>query len=84
MDLKVLFHNPEDLSDDEYLQLSKKIQYQALMPYYSSFFAGFSMYLYEMKIVKRSHDLKRIAAAALVGFVIGGYGSYKVKSTIQR
>ncbi|CDW91746.1 UNKNOWN [Stylonychia lemnae] len=84
MDLKVLFHNPDELTDVELHVLRNKIQQQQLMPYFSAGIAGFGMYVLDNKILRRFSDWKRIALAASAGFVIGAIGSYQVRSTIQR
>ena len=54
------------------------------MPATSAFFSGFAMYLFDVKMVRRVHDWKRIAAASVLGFAIGAYGSYQVQQTIPR
>jgi hypothetical protein len=84
MDLKVLFHNPDELTDAELVQLSRKVGFQAMIPYYTAFFGGFSMYLFELKVAKRHHDVKRLAAASVVGLIVGAYGSYQTKATLDR
>jgi hypothetical protein len=40
MDLKQLFHHPEDLDDSELNVLRDKIRMQQYMPYYGAFFSA--------------------------------------------
>ena len=78
MDLKVLFHNPEELTDAELAFLRDKIRMQRSMPWLTAFFGGFGVYFLDRGVIRRSHDIKRVAAGALVGFILGAYGSYQV------
>ena len=84
MDLKVLFHNPEDLSDDELAHLRQKIQLQRSMPWTSAFFGGFGLYLLDKAILRRHYCYKRIAVGALVGFALWAHASYQVRTSIPR
>lgn len=84
MDLKVLFHNPEDLSDDELKHLRKKIQQQRSMPWISAFIGGFSLYLFDEAFIRRHYCYKRIAVGALVVFAFGAHASYQVPTSITR
>lgn len=76
MDLKVLFHNPDELTNEELSILRNKISVQKSLPYVSAGFSGFAMYLLDNKMLRRFSDWKRIAFAASTGFVIGAYGAY--------
>jgi hypothetical protein len=73
MDLKVLFHNPESLSNEELRKLSNKIMIQRSIPYTSALFAGFAWYLYEAAYLRRVACLKRAGVVGIVGFAIGAY-----------
>lgn len=84
MDLKVLFHNPEELSDAELRHLAEKIALQRTMPWISAAISGFGMYLLDGAFLKRTVCLKRTGAAALVGFALGAYSSYNVSTSIER
>ena len=76
MDLKVLFHNPEQLSDEELTNLRVKLEYQRSMPWVTAFFGGFSVYVLERGIM-RCHRATNayVAAAALAGFWLGNSSS---------
>jgi hypothetical protein len=82
MDLKVLFHDPESLSDTELRRLREKIRIQRTMPWLSAFFGGFGLYFLDAAVLRRSACNKRIAAGAAVGYLLGAWGSYQV-STID-
>ena len=84
MDLKVLFHNPEELSDQELHHLRMKIQFQHSMPWLSAFFGGFSLYLLDVGVLRRNHNLKSVAVGALGGFLLGAYSSYQVRTSLPR
>ena len=76
MDLKVLFHNPESLTNEELKLMRRKIDFQRSMPYNCAAFAGLSMYLIDNKMLRRYSDWKRIAVASVIGATIGAYGSF--------
>ena len=82
MDLKALFHNPEDLSEADLSHLRDKIRMQRSMPWVSSIFFGYGVFLLDRAIIKRSHDIKRIALGAFLGFALGAYGSYHVQTSL--
>ena len=84
MDLKVLFHNPESLSDQELAHLRQKIALQRSMPWISAFFGGFSFYFLDAVVLKKSTCYRRIALGGLLGFVLGGVGSYNVSTSVTR
>jgi hypothetical protein len=84
MDLKVLFHNPHDLTDQELYQLRKKIKRQYTMPYTAALFGGFGAYLFDNVYLRKSHSWARVGTGALLGFAIGAYSSYQVASSVER
>ena len=47
MDLKTLFHNPEDLDDADLYVLRRKIQFQQYSPYWGALFTGLSMRIFD-------------------------------------
>jgi hypothetical protein len=73
MDLKALFHNPENLSDQELNQLKAKIQLQRSVPWTTATFTGVAWYLFEGAYLRRATCYKRAAVAGVLGFVIGAY-----------
>ena len=85
MDLKVLFHNPESLSDEELSHMRQKIALQRTMPYLGAFFGGFATYALQTVVLKRmrAHWIG-VGTGALVGFALGGYSAYQVKTTLTR
>lgn len=82
MDLKVLFHNPEQLSEEDLAHLRQKITLQRSMPWTGAFLGGFAMYFLDTAILKRTACTKRIAALSLVGFILGAYSSYQVRTSL--
>ena len=83
MDYKVLFHNPEELSDLELKHLRNKIRLQRTMPYYTAAIFGFASYLFDSVLLKRQYAWGRIGALGLAGFVIGAHATYQVQTTIE-
>ena len=72
MDLKVLFHNPEELTDDELALVREKIRFQRSMPWITAFFGGVSVLLFERAILRKTRATNAfIAAGALAGFWLG-------------
>ena len=69
MDLKVLFHNPEELTDDELALARQKITFQRSMPWVTAVFGGFSVFLLERAILRRTRATNAfVAAGAVAGF----------------
>lgn len=81
MDYKLLFHNPEELSDLELKLLRQKIQLQRSLPYYTAGIFGFASYLFDSAILKKKYSWTRIGAFGFVGFVIGAHATYHVHTT---
>ncbi len=73
MDLKVLFHNPESLTDAELNECTRKIMLQRSVPYTTAAFSAVAWYLFEGSYLRRATCLKRAAVAGLVGFTLGAY-----------
>lgn len=72
MDLKVLFHNPEQLSDEELMLAREKIRYQRSMPWLTAIFGGFSIFVLERGIMKRHKATPAyLAVGAIAGFWLG-------------
>lgn len=78
MDLKTLFHNPEELSDDELLLLREKLSMSNSIPRVSAVFGGLTMYLLDRHILRKGHSWLRIGGAAAAAFVLGAYGTHEV------
>jgi hypothetical protein len=73
MDIKVLFHNPESLSDEELRAISRKIQLQRSVPWTSAAFGALTWYLFQGAYLRRTPCYKSAAVAGLLGFVVGAY-----------
>ena len=73
MDLKVLFHNPESLTDAELGLLRNKLALQRTVPWTTGIFAGFAWYLIEGVHLKTTPCLKRAIVAGALGFTLGAY-----------
>jgi hypothetical protein len=54
------------------------------MPWISAFFGGFGLYFLDAVVLKRAICNRRIAFGALLGFTLGGIGSYSVTTSINR
>lgn len=84
MDLKTLFHNPDELTDGELAILRDKMRISKSLPWVSAFIGGFCTYYIERNILRRGYSFVRIFAVAGLCFVLGGYGSYQVKNSLPR
>jgi|LauGreDrversion4_2_1035121.scaffolds.fasta_scaffold793066_1 hypothetical protein len=84
MDYKLLFHNPEDLSDIELKHMRSKIHLQRMMPYYTAGIFGLASYLFDSVLMKRAYTWTRIGVLGAVGFAIGAHASYQVQTTFPR
>ena len=84
MDLKVLFHNPEDLNDRELFKLQQQIKTQRALPKVTAFIGGFAVYVLDAAVLKRQFCRNRIIAGAVAGFALGAYSSLHVQTTIKR
>jgi hypothetical protein len=72
MEYKVLFHNPEELSDEELTLLRKRITFQRTVPLLTAAFFGFSSFVAERAVLRRTKCTKTyMALAAALGFYIG-------------
>ena len=83
MDFKVLFHDPDHLTDKELVTLTKKIRVAQSLPVTTSAFLALSMYLFDVKMIRRHHDWKRVIAAGALGYALGCYGSERNTLPIQ-
>ena len=84
MDLKQLFHNPEDLDDYELSALRSKIQFQASLPYYCAFFSGLSMRIVDAHLFRAGFRPLRIGAMAAFGWYIGAQGACTMGGSLFR
>ena len=76
MDLKVLFHNPEELSEEELALARKKIHFQRSMPWVTALFGGFSVFVLERAIFRKTRATNAfLALGALGGFWLGNASS---------
>ncbi len=71
MDLKQLFHHPEDLDDAELNVLRDKIRMQQYMPYYGAIFSTLALRVIDSQIFMKKSCPRYLAAAAVFGFCIG-------------
>lgn len=71
MDLKVLFHNPESLNDDELRYIIATIEKQRATPRYWGIGAAAAMYLLDVKVLRRHRDWKRVIAAGTLATLAG-------------
>ena len=78
MDLKVLFHTPDDLNDNDLYVLRAKIKIQRWLAYGGAAFGGCAWAILESNVLKRARSWPLVGAAAVGGFVIGGIGAYQV------
>ena len=84
MDLKVLFHNPESLSDEELVAVRDKVAKQYLVPKLTGVIGGFAVYALEAAILRRAWCRRRVAAGAFAGYLIGGFSVNQFVNTIPR
>lgn len=84
MDLKTLFHNPEELTNDDLRHLHDKIRFQHFMPRTSALFSGFAMYLLDRHILRRGHSWLRIGGVAAAGYIIGVYATDNVVNSLNK
>ena len=84
MDLKTLFHNPEDLDDSELFALRRKIQFQQYMPYWGALFTGLTMRVIDAQILRRGASYPRIGLAAALGFYLGASGANNLQTNLWR
>ncbi len=67
MDLKQLFHHPEELSDRELAQLRSKIRFQASLPYCGALFFGLSGLILDPYLFNVGGRPLRLAGALAFG-----------------
>ena len=84
MDLKQLFHNPEDLDDAELAIIRDKIRFQQHVPYLSAFFTGLTMRIVDAHVFKSGARPLRIGTAAAFGFYIGATAANTIGSNMYR
>ena len=71
MDSKVLFHDPEDLSDFELAQLRSKLRFQGAAPWCSAGFLGLTSAIVDLQIMRRAPRRLNVAAFSLAGLMMG-------------
>ena len=84
MDLKVLFHNPESLSDEELVAIREKVAKQHFVPKITAVVGGFAVFALEAAVLRRAWCKKRVAAGALAGYLIGGFTANQFVNTVPR
>lgn len=84
MDLKQLFHHPEDLDDAELNILRDKIRMQQYMPYYGAIFSTLAWRVVDSQIFMKKSCPRYLAAAAVLGFCIGAQGANTLHSSLWR
>lgn len=84
MDLKVLFHNPEDLNDRELFKLQQQVKTQRTLPKVTALIGGFGVFVLDTAVLKREMCKRRIVAGLAAGFILGAYSSYHQETTIKR
>ena len=84
MDLKVLFHNPESLTDEELLIVREKVARQYYVPKLTGLIGGFAVYALEAAVLKRAWCRKRVAVGAVAGYLIGGFSTYNYVNSVPR
>lgn len=78
MDIKTLFHNPEELSDQELMKISNKISFQKHTRLIFGVFGGVSTYVIDSAFLRRSFCYKRVAVGTLLGY---GFGMWAIQSS---
>ena len=79
MDLKALFHNPHAYSDADLALVKGRLRAQSYTPWMTAFFAGSSMYVFDMAVLKRRvHNPYAIAAATVIGFGLGNVAASRM------
>ena len=82
MDTKTLFHDPDDLSDEELKSLRFKLTTQRQMPYFAAAFTAMSFHVLHSQMFRTGVLPVRITIAAAAGFMLGGYGAHSVNGSI--
>ena len=84
MDLKQLFHHPEELNDAELAQLRSKIRFQNSLPYCGGLFGGLFALVLEANFFNASGRPLRILGATAFGIYIGATGANSLGTTVKR
>ena len=86
MDLKQLFHNPDDLDDSELAVMRGKIRRQQYLPYYSFFIGGLAYRVFDATVLKKKAGSCpiRTSGCAIAGFLLGAYGASTMQQNLWR
>ena len=78
MDLKVLFHNPDELTNEELRELRLSIRLRRMMFFSTPVIFGLGAFLLDTAILRRTYCYKRIALGASLGFLVAFYAQDNV------
>ena len=84
MDLKVLFHNPDELTNEELRELRLSIRQRRMMFFSTPVIFGLGAFLLDTAILRRTYCYKRIALGASLGFLVAFYAQDNVQSVVPR
>merc|ERR1711918_280250 len=70
-DLKVLFHQPEELTDQELTRLRSTLRFQNYSPFLSASFLGMTSAIADVHVLGRQKSMRRVALFFSVGYIMG-------------
>ena len=70
-DLKVLFHEPEELTDRDLGEIRSKLRFMSYAPFVSAGFLGMTSAIVDVHVFRRNFCMRRIAVAATLGAIVG-------------
>ena len=75
MDLKTLYHNPDEFSDEELAKIRSTIRAQQRMPWFCAAFSSLGFYATYNSLYRRVPRGSVVALAAVAGWSIGCLGA---------
>ena len=82
LELKQLFHNPEDMSDAELDIMNLKLRNMSRMPMYGAAFGTLGGALAESVIRRRQPSMLALGIGAAAGYAFGGYSASGISANM--
>ena len=85
MDLKQLYHNPEELDDFELSVIRGKLRQMQMTPWVCAGSLAFGMAIFDRSVLRMARNCPmRLSAAAVVGYLVGVNAVSNVSSVVAR
>ena len=82
LELKTLFHSPDELADDELVALQRRLQVQRVVPKVTAVAGLIGTVALETLVLKRPNSILRVTAGTLGSYALGGQLAAEMNSRV--